>query len=57
MYAIIEQQKDGTFYALVGRDQKNGYGGIETVLKSAYKGRFFKTLSAAEKSTAKFIGK
>lgn len=57
MYAIIEQQKDGTFYALVGRDQKNGYGGIETVLNSAYKGRFFKTLSAAEKSTAKFIGK
>jgi len=57
MYAIITKQDDGTFYALVARNQNNGKGGAELIIVSGYKARFFKTELAAIKSTGKFIGK
>lgn len=55
--ANITQDATGEFYALVVRDQKNGYGGVEEVVLCGYKGRYFKTLKAAEKSTATYIAK
>jgi len=55
MRALIEQQKDGTFYALVVRDENNSFGGVELIVVGNYKPRFFKTEKAALKSTGKYI--
>ena len=51
--AIIIQEGTGEFYAFVVREQKNG----EEVVLHGYKGRYFKTRKAAEKSTASYIAK
>lgn len=53
--ANITKNADGSFYALVVREQNNGFGGVETIVVSSYKGRHFASLAAAQKSTAKFI--
>lgn len=55
--ANITQDASGEFYALVVREQKNGFGGVEEVVLNGYKGRHFKTRKAAETSTAKYIAK
>ena len=51
--ANITPDGTGEFYALVVRKQKNG----EEVVLRGYKGRYFKTIEAAEKSTEKYIAK
>ena len=51
--ANITADASGEFYALVVRVEKDGF---ETVLHG-YKGRYFATRAAAEKSTAKYIAK
>ena len=55
--ANITPDGTGEFYALVVREQKNGFGGVEEVVLRGYKGRYFKTIEAAEKSTEKYIAK
>jgi hypothetical protein len=55
--AAIRKTADGDFYALVVRETSNGFGGIEDVVVGHYAGRHFKTLKAAEKSTAAYIAK
>ena len=53
----ISANKDGSFYALVVREQKNTFGGSELVVVGNYKGRHFATRKAAEKSIATYISK
>lgn len=55
--SAISQNANGSFYALVVREQKNSFGGVEEVVVSSYKGRHCKTLKAAEKSINAFISK
>ena len=54
--AAISGSETNGFYALVVREESNGFGGIEDVVVGHYKGRHFKTLKAAQRSTAKYIG-
>ena len=51
--ANITKSQDGSFYALVVRVEEDGY----KVVLNSYKGRYFKTLKGAEKSTANYIAK
>ena len=51
-HAVINEQ-DVDFYTLIGRTEKSG----EVVIYHGYKGRFFKTREAAEKSVAKYLAK
>ena len=51
--AKITAQNDGGFYALIVRTDRDG---SEHVIHG-YKGRFFASRKAAEKSTAAFIAK
>lgn len=51
----ISKNADGLFFALVVRIEKNTFGGTEECVVAHYKGRHFKTLAAAEKSTGKYI--
>ena len=50
-YEARIRNQDGSFYALVVRIDSDG----EENVTNNYKGRFFSTLKAAEKSTAKYI--
>ncbi len=52
-YHSVISPQDGEFYTLVGRTEKSG----EVVIAHGYKGRFFKTIEAAEKSVAKYLAK
>jgi len=52
-YQSVINNQGGEFYALVARVDKSG----EMVIAHGYKGRFFNTHEAAEKSTAKYIAK
>ena len=49
----IQEQKDGTFFALVVRVDESGY----EYVSHGYKSRYFKTRAAAEKSTTGYIKK
>lgn len=49
----ITKSSDGEFYALIVRIDRDGQ---ESVIHG-YKGRHFKTLKAAEKSTSTYISK
>lgn len=51
--AAIKQDATGEFYALVVRVDRDG----EQSVDFGYRGRHFKTLKAAEKSTASYIAK
>lgn len=53
----ISKDTNGGFYALVVRDENNGRGGIESIVNRGYKGRFFATKKAAEKSVNAYIAK
>jgi hypothetical protein len=53
----ISKDPNGGFYALVVRDENNGRGGIESIVNRGYKGRFFTTKKAAEKSVNAYIAK
>lgn len=50
-YQAAITKQDGEFFALVVRVGRDGYNNVVR----GYKSRFFKTLKAAERSTAKFI--
>ncbi len=51
--AEIKKNKDGDFFALVVRVDYDD----EVFVCRGYKGRYFKTLKAAQKSTQKYIDK
>jgi demethoxyubiquinone hydroxylase (CLK1/Coq7/Cat5 family) len=51
--ARISENRDGTFYALVVRVDRDG----EENVTHGYKGRHFASRKAAEKSTAAYIAK
>jgi demethoxyubiquinone hydroxylase (CLK1/Coq7/Cat5 family) len=51
--AVITKNADGQFYALIVRVDRDG----EESVIHGYKGRHFKTLMAAEKSTSNYIAK
>ena len=58
--ANIKKNREGSFYALVVRLEKvtcslSGRAWTDEVVIGHYKGRHFKTLKAAEKSTAKYM--
>ena len=60
--ANITKNRDGAFYALVVRLENvtcslSGRSWVEQVVIGHYKGRHFKTLKAAERSTQKYIEK
>jgi hypothetical protein len=51
--ARIRENADGDFYALIVRIDRDG----EESVIHGYRGRHFKTLKAAQKSTANYIKK
>jgi hypothetical protein len=51
--AVISKSSDNAFYALIVRTDKDGQ---ENVIHG-YKGRYFSTLKAAEKSTSAYMAK
>lgn len=53
MYQAKIREQDGSFYALVVRIDRDG----EQSVDGTYKGRFFATRKAAEKSTSTHIAK
>lgn len=53
MYQANIREQDGSFYALIVRIDRDG----EQQVIHGYKGRFFATRKAAEKSTAAYIAK
>lgn len=54
-YKSVINESNGSFYAFIVRDQKNGFGGIESVVVSD--GKHFKTLAGAERFCHRQIDK